>query len=52
MLARKLIGFPNTLDTPGSVIRLLAIVVPASSLVSCTIAVSAWRTGSGAMPAE
>ena len=41
MLARKLIGFPNTLDTPGSVIRLLAIVVPASSLVSCTIAVSA-----------
>ena len=41
LLARRLIGFPNALDTPGSVIRLLAIAVPVSSLVSCTIAVSA-----------
>lgn len=40
-LARRLIGFPSTLDTPAAVARLLAIVVPTSSLVSCTIAVSA-----------
>ena len=41
LLARRLIGFPNALDTPGSVVRLLAIVVPVSALVSCTIGVSA-----------
>jgi diguanylate cyclase (GGDEF)-like protein len=40
-LARRLISFPSALDTPGSVLRLLAIAVPVSALVSCTIAVSA-----------
>ena len=39
LLARRLVGFPNALDTPRSVLRLLAIAVPLSSLVSCTIAV-------------
>lgn len=41
VLARKLIGFPSALDTPGSVARLLAIAVPVSTLISCTTAISA-----------
>ena len=41
LLARRLIGFPNALDTPRAVVRLLAVTVPLSTLVSATLSVTA-----------
>lgn len=41
LLARRLIDFPNALDTPRAVVRLLAITVPVSALVCCTISITA-----------
>lgn len=41
LLARRLIGFPNALDTPRSVVLFLAVAAPISSLISPSIAIPA-----------
>lgn len=38
-LARSLIGFPNTLDAPRSIILLLFVVAPVSALINPTLSV-------------
>ena len=38
-LARRWIGFPNTLDTAGAIVRLLFIAAPLSCLVSASVGV-------------
>ncbi len=42
-LANRLIGFPNALDTPRTIVRFLALVAPLSSLISCSIAIVVLR---------
>ena len=41
VLARRLIGFPNALDTPRSVVLFLAVAAPISSLISPSLAIPA-----------
>lgn len=48
--ARRLIGFPNPLDSPRSILRFLAIVAPLSSLISASIAIPVLYA-SGTIPA-
>lgn len=38
-MARRLIGFPNSLDAPRTILRFLAVVAPLSSLISPSIAI-------------
>lgn len=40
-LARRWVGFPNTLDTAGAILRLLFIAAPLSCLVSASVGVGA-----------
>ena len=37
-LAQRLIGFPNRLDAPGSIVRFIVVVAPLSALIAASIA--------------
>lgn len=50
-MAKRLIGFPNPLDSPRSILRFLAIVAPLSSLISASIAIPVLYS-SGTIPAS
>ena len=39
LLARRLVGFPNALDTPASIVRFLLVVAPASALINASLSV-------------
>ncbi len=51
LLAQRLIGFPNPLDAPGTIVRFLALVAPASCLISPSIAIPVLHFG-GVITAE
>ncbi|ATE60414.1 EAL domain-containing protein [Thauera sinica] len=52
LLARRLIAFPNALDTPRPVVLFLAVAAPLSSLISPSIAVPALVRAGIIPPAE
>lgn len=41
LLARRLVGFPNALDKPSSVLRFLGLVAPLSCLINASVALPA-----------
>lgn len=50
-LERRLISQPNTLDSPEAILRFVAVIAPASCLVSASIALPVLTT-SGAIPVD
>ncbi len=51
LMAQRLVGFPNPLDAPGTIVRFLALVAPASCLISPSIAIPVLHFG-GVIAAE
>ncbi|THF63370.1 EAL domain-containing protein [Pseudothauera rhizosphaerae] len=51
-LARRLIGFPNALDTPGAILRYMLLVAPLGCLVNASIAVPLLTHGGLIPPGE